>query len=215
MEKEQKNTIFAVILGILLLTALGFYIYQDLFKNGTESEQFLKNISTTTPNSISAITPTINISTETENKNNEAMSISDIESLQKFSDIVFLIDTKHFDEWYSLQEKLASTNTNVVLQAVEQGRKSMSDYKNQMDNVIVPQLLNKSITKQLVSIKNDFQTAYSASMYYFAFIAKMVSSNDMKEIDIAWAGSQTQVEEMLKYKKKATAGLLAVSKYLQ
>jgi len=68
---------------------------------------------------------------------------------------------------------------------------------------------------ELTNIKKNFQTAYSASMYYFALVSKMVSSNDMSEIDIAWTGSQMQIEEMLKYKKEATAGLLVINKYLQ
>ena len=137
-------------------------------------------------------------------------------AVKSFSEKIFEIDNKMSEEWSSIHQIAKTGSMAVVDQELRKGLERMQYYSDQVDKLNMPQLSNEKDTKKLQKIASNLSFAYDQGSIYFAFLVRMINSNDMSEINMAQAGADSQNEIMLEYKQKATVELgLLLDKYSQ
>ncbi len=137
-------------------------------------------------------------------------------AIKSFSEKIFEIDNKMSEEWSNIHQIAKTGSMSVVDQELRKGSERMQYYSDQVNKVDIPQLSNKKDTKKLQKVSSNLSFAYDQGSIYFAFLVRMINSNDMSEINMAQAGADSQNEIMLEYKQKATVELgLLLDKYSQ
>ena len=150
-------------------------------------------------------------------KTKQGVTVSpDASAVKTFSEKIFEIDNKMSEEWSNIHQNTKSGSMTFVDQELRKGSERMQYYSDQVDKVDIPQLSNKKDTKKLQKIASNLSFAYDQGSIYFAFLVRMINSNDMSEINMSQAGADSQNEIMLEYKQKATVELgLLLDKYSQ